>query len=115
MPYGDDAYCPGRARMGGGELMRYWCSWWSSMEQDKGCTEPPFQHWISGYRASQGDASYDECSICAVIDAESEAQVWQAVARHFPDHEQRFCNPRTADWTPGDRFRGFRGQTAIND
>lgn len=94
-------------------VQRFWVSWWSTYEAEAGCTRPPYQLWITGYRASKGDLNYDECSICAVIDAESEADIWASVARYFSDYEPRFCNVKVSDWRPGDRFPGFLGETSL--
>ncbi len=47
----------------------------------------------------------DDCTICAVVDAEDEAAVWELVKKHFPDYEQRFIEVHPSDWAPGDRFR----------
>jgi hypothetical protein len=84
-------------------MTRYWVSWWSGYYLDEGCTKPPFQSWISGQR----DGPRDECSFCAVIDADSESEILDCIRHHFPDYELRFCNPKPDDYEPGDRFPGF--------
>jgi len=106
-------------------MQRWWVSWWSGYYADEGCTEPPFQVWISGYRDRDNAPEHcptcgldtkrdrDECSICAVIDAESEKQIWEVVAKHFPDYEERFCTPKEQDFEPGDRFPGFESKTSL--
>jgi hypothetical protein len=108
----------------------YWVSWWSGNYADEGCTAPPFKFWTSGQRDRPNhglneeqqkivaqmydEDEYDEflneharddCSLCAVIDAESEDAVWQLVQKHFPDFSQRFCEKRAPDFTPGSRFQ----------
>jgi len=114
--------------------MRFWASWWSGNYADEGCTKPPFETWVTGQRFRQGDGlnkaqleeaskitnqrkydaylnkhSRDDCSMCAVIDAESEDDVEKLVRQHFPDAEMRFCEVRPADYDPrktsGGRFK----------
>ena len=97
-------------------LTRYWVSWWSGYWADEGCTEPDFQLWISGQRDRENkdpESNRDECSICAVIDADNEQEIEEVIAEHFPDYEMRFCNPCEPDWVPNDRFPGFQGRTAL--
>ncbi len=97
-------------------MARYWVSWWSGYYEDEGCTKPPFQSWISGERDRHNadpDSERNEVSLCAVIDADSEVDIWRVVAKHFPDHEQRFCHTVAADWIPGDRFPGFENRTTL--
>lgn len=111
--------------------MRYWVSWYSGNYEDEGCTKPPFTFWISGYsfREKNGlsDEQYefsmtiedeneyynyidthgrDDCTICALIDANSEDEIWPVVAKHFPDYRVRFCELRSDDYDPrgGGRF-----------
>ena len=89
-------------------MPRYWASWWSGNYQDEGCTRPPFKFWNSGQRerANGGpESERDECSLCAVIDAEDDLAVQKMIATHFPDHEMRFCEEKPDNFTPGDRFR----------
>ena len=84
--------------------MRYWASWWSGNYADEGCTETPFEMWVSGQR-ERADEKRDDCSICAVIDAEDEAAVETLIAAHFPDYEMRFCEAKSSDFSPPpDRF-----------
>ena len=97
-------------------MNRYWVSWWSGYYADEGCSEPPFELWISGQRFRENedpDSERDECSICAVIDAENEDDIWKSVAKHFPDYEERFCELRDQDFVPGDRFPGFENRTSL--
>lgn len=111
-------------------MARYWVSWWTGNYADEGCTEPSFEHWVTGqkHREDYGmteeqltalEQIYDEdeydkfidkharddCSICAIIDAEDEDVVWKLVSKHFPDYKQRFCEIKADDYAAGSRFR----------
>ena len=111
-------------------MTRFWVSWWSGNYADEGCTKPPFKFWTSGqrdrpnhglneeqqkliaqindedeYDAFLNEHARDDCSLCAVIDAESEDVVWGLVGKHFPDYSQCFCEERAPDFTPGSRFQ----------
>lgn len=111
-------------------MKRFWASWWSGNYEDEGCTIPPFKFWVSGQKCRPkhgltdeqfvtykhlededdienflAENGKDDCSICAVIDAENIDAVWELVATHFPDYEERFCEEKPLDFTPGDRFR----------
>lgn len=92
-------------------MARFWASWWSGYYATEGCTEPPFQIWESGHR-NRHDGK-DEMSFCAVLDATSEVEIEEAVRRHFPDAEMRFCTQQDADFIPSDRFPDFEGKTAL--
>jgi exonuclease SbcD len=96
-------------RMGdeGGDRMKFWASWWSSYDSDKGCTEPPFEVWLTGEReAAHGDPGHSELSFCALVEAESVQEVWEVVRVHYPDFEPRFANLVADDWSaPADRFQ----------
>ena len=84
-------------------MRRFWVSWWSTNSMNAGCTKPPFDFWVSGERYPED--RLPELSLCAHLDGEDQAEVWQLVERHFPDYEKRFIIPKPADWTPdGDRF-----------
>lgn len=90
--------------------MRYWVSWFSGNYEDEGCTKPPFEFWVTGQRDRQGNGlsqkhARDDCSLCAVIDAESEDAVWKLVGKHFPDYEVRFLEEKNPNFQPGDRFQ----------
>jgi len=95
-------------------MTRFWVSWWSSYHIKMGCTKPPFQAWISGERG-WNEEWHDsaEVSLVAVIDAESEAQIWEGVKKHFPDYDPRFCDEVADDWQPNDRFPDFLNQTRL--
>jgi hypothetical protein len=95
-------------------MNRYWVSWYSGYYADEGCTEPPFQVWISGYHKRPDSKERDDCIICALIDAPSENDIWYIVAKYFPDYQERFCEKRDKDYIPGDRFPGFENKTSLN-
>lgn len=97
----------------GKQMKRYWVSWWTGNFADEGCTEPPFQSWCSGYRDRTDDR--DQESLCAVIDAENEEQIWQAIHKYFPDYEERFCELVEKDFEPSDRFPGFENRTSLKE
>ena len=102
-------------------MARYWVSWWSEVQPE----EVPLDYWVSGYKAKTGlkiselkdmDDDYEipmVSSICAVIDAENEDIVWRGVAKFFSDLEQRFCEEREADYSPGGRFPGGKDRTSL--
>ena len=121
-------------------MKRFWASWWSGYHADEGCTAPFFQVWISGSKGRANDGltaellakanaiededeydafidehAKDDVSICALIDAESEDQIWEVVAKHFPDYVVRFCEERPIDYNPGDRFGGFENRTKLKE
>lgn len=97
-------------------MNRYWVSWISGYYSDEGCSKPPFKVWISGQmeRRSGHPSKFegtenekDDCTICSMIDAHSEEEIWEAVKKYFPDYAPRFIEPRASDAKPGDRFPGF--------
>lgn len=124
-------------------MNRYWISWYSGNYADEGCTAPPFQFWVTGYgyrrrpnygltdeqyvqykelSATDEDAameyldthSRDTCTLCAMVDANSEDEIWTAVAKYFPDWEYRFCELQTdPSAKTGDRFPGFENRTSL--
>jgi len=89
-------------------MKRFWVSWWAKTDD----VETPFDYWVSGSRSSKGDWDFDEWSVCAVIDAESEAEVWRGVGRYFPGYEPRFCDEKGPGYAPNDRFPGG-GRTSL--
>lgn len=95
-------------------MARYWVSWYSGYYISEGCTKPPFQIWESGYRERNDDTMKTDLTLCAVIDANSEDEIWQVIERHFPDYEYRFCEPRELDYMPGDRFPDFQNRTNLH-
>lgn len=103
-------------RMNGGEAMkRFWISWYQPVEDgdyrpiyDPKKESEPFEHryWCSG---ETGDGR--AVTMCAVVDAKTEAAAWKAVKKYWPDYgEVRFANEVALDWTPGDRFPMRKGK-----
>ena len=86
-------------------MTRYWVGWISGNYADEGCTAPPFKFWQTGVTDHPTDPERDHLTLCAVIDAESEAEAWALVGQHFPDYQQRFISVRASDYRPSpDRF-----------
>ena len=94
-------------------MARYWISFWTGNYADEGCTKPPFQAWVSGERARVSPDGRTELSMCAVVDANNEVEIWEAVDNYFPDYGIRFCEKHEADFAPGDRFPGFENRTSL--
>jgi hypothetical protein len=120
---------------------RYWISWYSGGYEEEGCKcDTPFQYWWTGQRDRPNDgmtpeqvaeaqrledededayyAYMDEHSrsdgtACALVDAESEDEIWQVIGSYFPDYEVRFIEGRDDDYTPGDRFSDFENRTSL--
>ena len=89
------------------ETRRFWVSWYSTYHIKYKCTTPPFKIWESGYCDNPADEDIDLSTWCAVIEANSEQEIWQVIKNHFPDYEERFCEERNSDWEPNDRFPEF--------
>jgi hypothetical protein len=86
-------------------MKRFWVSWYESVSPDdyRPLHDPPnaaiLGWWCSGYR---GD---DIPTLCALLEAESEAAARKAVGEDWPgEKEWRFCEERAGDYVPGDRF-----------
>jgi len=119
-------------------MARYWISWYSGYYADEGCTTPPFQVWISGSRERPNyglteeqhkhylslededemdeflsEHSKDTATICAMVDAESEDEIWAVVGKHFPDYRERFIEPQESNAVTGDRFGNFENRTSL--
>lgn len=120
---------------------RYWISWYSGGYEDEGCNlDTPFQYWWTGQRDRLNDGmtpeqvieaarledededayyaymdahSKSDGTACAMIDAESEDEIWQVIGHHFPDYEVRFIEGRDDGHTPGDRFGDFENRTSL--
>ena len=92
-------------------MTRYWVSWYSGNYADEGCTAPPFTYFTSGYRDRNDDSERDDCTICALIEAEDTKDIWELVEKHFPDYQERFCDECEADWIPNNRFPGATAYT----
>jgi hypothetical protein len=94
---------------------RYWVSWYEPFDDD-GIVRIPASTpeglraaWISG----QTCGADPECAtVCAVIDATDEDAAWAVVEKRCNPVEQRFIEPRDADWKPpADRFPPYEGAT----
>jgi len=81
---------------------RYWVSWWTAESYWYGSNGPGA--YVTGYRDVNG---IDQKSLVHWIDAQSEADVWEAVRQFYPDAEERFCDEVPDDFRPGDRFPGM--------
>ena len=112
-------------------MAKYWVSWYSGNYADEGCTAPPFKFWVTGscfrpnYGLSEEEYKFsltiddqdeydeylnehgrDDCTICAAIESDSEAAIWELVAKHFPDYRYRFCEEKDPDFDPhSNRFQ----------
>ncbi len=49
--------------------------------------------------------SRTDATICAEIVADSEEDVWELVAIHYPDYRQRFCDEMAPDQKRSSRFQ----------
>ena len=102
-------------------MKRYWISFYSGYYGDEGCTAPPFQVWISGESERRGHlpqsfesgSPKNDCTICTVVDANNENEIWESVGKHFLDYEKRFCDVVESDFVPGDRFPNFENKTTL--
>lgn len=57
--------------------------------------------------------SKDTATICSMIDADNADQIWESVAKHFPDYEIRFIEECAPDEKPGARFVDFENKTKL--
>lgn len=83
----------------------YWVSWWSECDFPDVSTMP--ETWHTGARCGSdgSDGWFSSYSYCSLIVAESEEAVWDLVRKHYPDYEERFCDPRPAGYeVTSDRF-----------
>lgn len=86
---------------------RFWVSWFEPYPDDGTEDTRPREwplangvvaYWVSG----RSDTS---ASLCAIIEAESEAAVKDAVkTQGWSPSEWRFIEPKPLSWTPGTRF-----------
>ena len=102
-------------------MKRYWISFVSGNYADERCTAPPFQFWETGTmdrrdhlpQAFESGSEKDDLTLCALVEAEGERQIWEAVKKHFPDYEERFCNEVEHDYEPGERFPDFKNRVSL--
>lgn len=91
-------------------MARYWVSWWTPLGEYDDLADVPFECWVSGSRGSDED---ERQSIVAMIDAESEEQIWARIDQLFPACEHRFCSPQKSDAVPNNRFLGSHDRTSL--
>jgi hypothetical protein len=90
------------------EISRFGVSW-TDWAKSSHFPNTSFQFWISGYI---NDDNRNGFTLCAVIDAKDEGEVWKRVSKHFKRLEQRFCRKtESIEWKPGDRFPDFENRT----
>lgn len=98
------------------KLNKYWVSWITGNYADEGCTNPPFKYWLTGQGQRRENLPQtfpgtndekDDCTLCAMIHASTEDEIWVVVKKHFPDYEKRFIELRYEHQVPNDRFPGF--------
>lgn len=89
---------------------RFWLSWEECSEDYRPITDPPTRAvlawWCSG---EAGDGSFS--TLVALVEAEDEDSAKAAVLESWPldgsnrgGQRWRFCEERSFDWRPGDRF-----------
>jgi len=102
-------------------MKKYWISFYSGYYSDEGCSKPPFQVWISGQlerrphlpQTFENGNSKDDCSICALVEANDEDEIWKSVKKYFPDYEERFCKEVKDNYKPNDRFPDFQNKISL--
>jgi hypothetical protein len=93
---------------------RYWVSWYAPMTPENLQDNKPFQFWITGNIVLPDEVGLG--TFCAVIDAGSEAEVWGAIAQHFPQMQHRYISNVPNDWQPAEtRFTNWQGRTATSE
>jgi hypothetical protein len=85
------------------ELLRYWVSWHQPSDDIRPLTFPPnirvLGWWCSGYDSD------DVPQLCAIVDAPSQNDAFEAISKDWPEAERwRFCDEKPADWLPNNRF-----------
>jgi hypothetical protein len=87
------------------KIKRYWISWREPLDETEDyrplkwpLPEAIPAYWCSGY----GD---DFATLCAVVDARSEAEAMNIVGQHWQPSGWRFVEERSPEWRPSsDRF-----------
>ena len=115
----------------------WWVSWYSGCYEDEGCLEHPFQVWYTGQRSRPkyglSDEHYEtyksiededeannfvdehgksDGTVCALLSASSEDEIWKAIAHYFPDFQSRFCDI-TESAELSDRFPNSENRTML--
>ena len=85
-------------------MNRYWVSWYQPTEDERPLTFPPNESilgwWNSGQRLEPA-----AWTICAVVEAKTEAAAKKTVRKDWPEaKEWRFVEEVEPDYRPGDRF-----------
>jgi hypothetical protein len=86
-------------------------SWWSTGDEEYGCSKPPIQTWVSDEFTENGKTTY---TFCAVIEAETVDDLWQNILKFYPDCEKRFCIQRPDNFTPPDKFTKYQEKVSFN-
>lgn len=89
-------------------MTRFWVSWVSGNYADEGCTKPPFPLFETGALSREDGSERTDLTLCAILEADTEARLWETITRYFPDCGRRFIQVVAPDWLPGDRFPGAR-------
>ena len=81
---------------------RWWISWYQPTDDERPLTYPPNAAIIGWWNSGSSDEAW---TLCAVVDAISEAAARKAVLKDWPEASNwRFCEPRIPTWRPNDRF-----------
>jgi hypothetical protein len=90
--------------------MRYWVSWYGGVDGDSRPIKDDegTPAWAcSGSRIATH--KNDPCNtICAIIDAKNEEEVWKRVREYWPEAEERFIEEKDPNYLPGDRFQAIK-------
>ena len=91
---------------------RFWVSW-ECPEEDEGVDVLAHAGEVIDVWESGTTADGETVMACAVIDADSEQDVWVGVGALIGEYVERFCLEKPQGWHPGDRFPGGTGRTTI--
>lgn len=93
-------------------MKKYWVKWYSGYYKDEGCTRPPFQAWIIGYR-TRPNSNKNDCIIYALINANNQKEVWKIIKKHFPDFKIVYSILVPIDYIPPKKFPNFKNKTNL--
>lgn len=82
-------------------MKRFWMRWEEPGEDYRPLTLP-LPPAIKGWWCSSEGDSY--ATLCALVDADSEAAAKELVGQFWKPRAWSFCNEKDKDWLPGDRF-----------
>lgn len=88
-------------------MKRFWMRYYVSGDVPK----TTFHSWISGWGGDDGE----DAIVCALVDADTEADAWAKVETYYHTVERDFCNQKPGDWTPGDRFLKHSSQSTTRE